>query len=72
MPATRTQIYLTEDQRARVDRAARAEGVTMAELIRRALDQYLGDGPDPTPALAATFGADPAAEAPSRDAWRGG
>jgi hypothetical protein len=72
MSATRTQIYLTDEQRARVDRAAAAEGVTMAELIRRALDEYLGAGPDPTPALAATFGADPAADAPPRDAWRRG
>jgi hypothetical protein len=72
MSATRTQIYLTEDQRARVDRAAAAQGVTMAELIRRALDEYLGDGPDPAQALAATFGADPAAETPSRDTWRRG
>ena len=46
MSATRTQIYLTEDQRARIDRVAEAEGVTMAELIRRALDEYLGDDTD--------------------------
>jgi hypothetical protein len=64
MSATRTQIYLTENQRARIDRAAEAEGVTMAELVRRALDEYLGDDTDPTAALAVTFGADPTAEAP--------
>lgn len=72
MAATRIQISLTEDQRARVDRAAAAEGVAVAELIRRALDPYLGDDPDPAPALATTFGADPAAEAPSRDTSRRG
>jgi hypothetical protein len=72
MSATRTQIYLTEDQRARIDRAAEAEGVTMAELVRRALDEYLGDDTDPTAALTNTFGADPTAEAPSRDTWRRG
>ena len=72
MSSTRTQIYLTEDQRARIDRAAEAEGVTMAELVRRALDEYLGDDTDPTPALAATFGADPLADVPSRDTWRRG
>jgi hypothetical protein len=72
MSATRTQIYLTEDQRARIDRVAAAEGVTMAELIRRALDEYLGDDTDPGPALAATFGAAPTAEAPSRNTWRRG
>lgn len=70
MSATRTQIYLTEDQRARVDRAAEAEGVTMAEVIRRAVDEYLDDDTDPSTALASTFGADPAAEVPSRDGWR--
>ena len=72
MSAIRTQIYLTEDQRARIDRVAEAEGLTMAELIRRALDEYLEDDTDPAPALAATFGADPTAEAPSRDTWRRG
>jgi metal-responsive CopG/Arc/MetJ family transcriptional regulator len=70
MSATRTQIYLTEDQRARIDRVVEAEGVSMAELIRRALDQYLGDDTDPSASLAATFGAVPSAAAPSRDTWR--
>ncbi len=69
MPATRTQVYLTEDQRERIDRAARAKGVTMAEIIRTALDEYLGDDHDPSAALAATFGADPGVEVPSRDEW---
>ena len=72
MSAIRTQIYLTEDQRARIDRVAEAEGVTMAELVRRALDQYLGDDTDPSAALAATFGAVPTAKAPSCDTWRRG
>jgi len=72
MSATRTQIYLTEDLRARIDRAAATEGVTMAELVRRALDEYLGDDTDPAPALSATFGADPTADVPSRDTWRRG
>jgi predicted transcriptional regulator len=69
MSATRTQIYLTDEQRSRIDRAAEAEGVTMAELIRRAVDQYLARDSDPTTALASTFGAAPSAEAPSRDGW---
>ncbi len=69
MSATRTQIYLTEDQRRQIDEIAQAEGVTMAEVIRRALDVYLAADRDPAPALAATFGADPSAEAPSRDEW---
>ena len=72
MSATRTQVYLTEDQRNRIDRAAEAEGVTMAEVIRRALDEYLVGEADPKTALASTFGADPAAEVPTRDGWRRG
>jgi predicted DNA-binding protein len=69
MSATRTQVYLTGDQRERIDELARAEGVTMAEIIRRALDRYLGGQPDVAHALAETFGADPNAAAPSRDEW---
>jgi len=72
MSATRTQVYLSEEQRARIDRTAASEGVTMAEVIRRAIDQYLGDDADPSAALAATFGADPDADVPSRDTWRRG
>lgn len=71
MSATRTQVYLTDEQRSRIDRAADAEGVTMAEVIRRALDEYLVEV-DPKTALASTFGADPAAEVPTRDGWRRG
>lgn len=70
MSATRTQVYLTEEQRRRIDALADAEGVTMAEIVRRALDAYLDDEhPDPVAALAATFGADPEATVPSRDEW---
>jgi len=36
MSATRTQVYLTDEQRQRVDAIAEAEGVTMAAVIRRA------------------------------------
>ena len=70
VPATRTQIYLTEEQRQRIDALAEAEGVTMAEVVRRALDAYLEEeSPDPRPALAATFGAEPALIVPGRDEW---
>jgi hypothetical protein len=72
MSATRTQIYLTEEQRRRIDRVTAAEGVPMAEVIRRALDEYLRDDVDPTTALDQTFGADPDAEVPSRDDWQRG
>jgi len=70
MAATRTQIYLSEEQREALDEAAEAEGVTMAELVRRALTAYLADTtPNPEPALTATFGAAPDAAAPSRGEW---
>lgn len=72
MSATRTQIYLTAEQRHRIDQAAAREGVTMAELIRRALNDYLGDDVDASTALAATFGAEPSASVPSRDEWQRG
>jgi hypothetical protein len=72
MSATRTQVYLTEEQRARIDRAAEAEGVTMAEVIRRAIDEYVVDDHDPAAVLAATFGAAPSADVPSRDSWQRG
>jgi predicted DNA-binding protein len=72
MSSTRTQIYLTDDQRRRIDRLAVAEGLTMAEVMRRAVDEYLDDQPDVEVALRATFGAAPDADAPSRDDWRHG
>ena len=70
MSATRTQVYLTEQQRRRIDEVSRAEGVTLAEIVRRAIDAYLaGEDVDPGRALAATFGADPAADYPDRGEW---
>lgn len=72
MSAVRTQIYLTAEQRERIDRVARAQGVTMAEVIRVALDRYLDESPDPTAALSATFGADPGIAVPSREEWTRG
>ena len=70
MSATRTQVYLTDEQRQRIDALAEVEGVTMAEIIRRALDVYLKDeNPDPELALTATFGAAPDASVPNRDEW---
>lgn len=70
MAATRTQLYLTEEQRQRVDEITRAEGITLAEVMRRALDVYLDRvAPDSDEALAATFGADRSAAYPDRDEW---
>jgi hypothetical protein len=72
MSATRTQIYLTEVQRRRIDQVTAAEGIPMAEVIRRALDQYLTGEVDAAAALSSTFGAAPEATSPSRDQWRRG
>ncbi|HWI04673.1 MAG TPA: CopG family transcriptional regulator [Acidimicrobiales bacterium] len=69
MGATRTQVYLTDDQRRMIDEIAQAEGVTLAEVVRRALDAYLRAERDAAEALASTFGADPDAAMPSRDEW---
>jgi predicted DNA-binding protein len=63
------QVYLTDQQRQRIDELSESEGVTMAEIIRRALDGFLDEQPNPQAALAATFGAAPNATVPSRDEW---
>jgi predicted DNA-binding protein len=70
--STRTQIYLTDEQRRRIDELASAEGITMAEIIRRALDGYLDEQADPQAALAATFGSARDLEIPPRDEWTRG
>ncbi len=70
MSSIRTQLYLTDEQRQRINALAGAEGVTMAEVVRRAVDSYLEEkSPNPDPNLAATFGAAPDATTPSRDEW---
>jgi predicted DNA-binding protein len=70
MSATRTQIYLTEEQRQRINVLTESEGVSLAEVVRRALDAYLDAAqPDPAAALAATFGALSELAVPSRDEW---
>ncbi len=69
MSATRTQVYLTDHQRRMIDEIAQAEGVSLAEVVRRALDAYLEAERDAAAELASTFGADPDAAAPNRDEW---
>jgi hypothetical protein len=70
MPSTRTQIYLTEDQRRRLDARGRRTGAPMARLIREAVDAYLADDrPDTDAALDESFGAVPDLTVPSRDEW---
>jgi hypothetical protein len=73
MASTRTQIYLTEEQRERIDAVVESEGVTLAEVIRRALDDYFErQAPDAGIVLDSTFGADPGIVVPVRDEWARG
>jgi hypothetical protein len=68
--ATRTQIYLTEEQRAGLDELGRREKKKLAELIRQAVDDYLAEKrQDLQAALNQTFGLAPDASFPSRDEW---
>ena len=73
MAATRTQIYLTEAQRERLDEIGRRQGKSLAELVRQAVDKYLSEyAPDARAALDATFGTVPDLDVPSRDEWDDG
>ena len=65
--AQRTQIYLTDEQRARLDEVSVRQRLTMAEVVRRAIDAYLEPGDD----LDATFGVAPGlrSSVPDRDEW---
>lgn len=65
--AVRTQIYLTEEQRARLRERSRATGVPMSRLIRDAIDALLIADDD----LDATFGSSPniADRVPGRAEW---
>ena len=71
MASTRTQIYLTADQRKRLDELGKREGKSMAELIRAAVDRYLEaeagltDG-EVDEILRSTFGISPNFEVPPR------
>ena len=73
MASTRTQIYLTDEQRRRLDQVARREGKSLAQLIRDAVDGYLEDArADPGEALTATFGRTPNLQVPERSEWERG
>ena len=70
MAATRTQVYLTSEQRQRIDELAASRGLTLAQVVRLALDDFLEEeAPNPEPVLASTFGAVPDIAPPSRDEW---
>ena len=73
MASTRTQIYLTDEQRRRLDAKGRTTGAPLARMIREAVDVYLGDDrPDTDAILDETFGMLPDLELPSRDEWERG
>ena len=71
MGATRTQIYLTPEQRRKLDARRKREHKTLAAVVRDAIDAYLG--PEPTAdyqkVLDETFGSLPDLKVPSRDEW---
>jgi hypothetical protein len=68
----RLQVYLTESQKLLLERKARALGEPVAELIRRAVDGYLGGyarEADPSATLERTLGALPDLDVPPRSEW---
>lgn len=70
MPATRTQVYLTETQRRRLDERCRLRGISLAEAVREAVDLYIaGTGDACQESLDDTFGQAPRIDVPSRDEW---
>lgn len=73
MSSIRTQVYLTSDQRKKLDLKGGREGKTLARLIREALDEYLEEEPAvASDALKATFGSLPDLGVPSRREWNRG
>ena len=70
MASKRTQLYLTEEQRRRLDDMGARKGKKMAEMVREAVEVYLAaPHADVVAALDATFGTAPDIEIPSRDEW---
>src|SRR5258708_622308 len=70
MASTRTQVYLTAEQRAAIDAKIKREGKSLAWIVREALDQYLAPKPGDIDAiLDRTFGTIPDLEAPPRSEW---
>ncbi len=73
MSATRTQVYLSAQQRELIERRRARTGETMAEVVRGALDAYL-DGDELAEqgdTLDATFGRRPdlRSTVPGRAEW---
>ena len=78
MAATRTQVYLTQSQRDRIEALRAHDGRSLAEVVRAALDEYLDThGRDAEAArdaerqrvLDETFGSMPDFPYPDRSDW---
>jgi Arc/MetJ-type ribon-helix-helix transcriptional regulator len=78
MPATRTQVYLTQEQRDRIEALRARDGRSLAEVIRAALDEYLATHGTAAEqerqaelqrALDGAFGTMPALVVPPRGEW---
>ncbi len=72
-PALRTQVYLTAEQRRRLDLLREERHKSLAELVREAVDAYLErSAPGAEEPLDRTFGSMPDLEVPSRSEWNRG
>jgi hypothetical protein len=78
MAATRTQVYLTEEQRRQIEELRAHDGRTLAEVIRTALDEYLAthgravlerERAETQRVLDETFGIAPDFQIPPREEW---
>jgi len=70
MAFRRTQIYLTNEQRRRLEERCRRDHRSLAEIVREASDAYLANrSADAVAALDSTFGALPRLRIPSWEDW---
>lgn len=73
MSATRTQVYLTEEQRRKLDALTKREGKTLAQVVREAVDAYTAQPPsDLESVLDEAFGSMPDLEVSDRTDWNRG
>ena len=69
--ATRTQVYFSEQQRKRIDAVRKQSGKSLAQIVREAVDLYLGEArPDARATLDTTFGGAAGLEVPNRAEWK--
>lgn len=72
MGAIRTQIYLTPEQRKRLDTLRKIHHKTLAQVVREAIDAYIGAPAtaDAQRILDESFGTLPNLKVPPRSEWR--